>query len=63
MLIEEEGRSRRNPWVIIRKQMWEQVYKGAACFGMTPADLAGVRAVEKPPADKGKSKFFDRNTG
>jgi hypothetical protein len=34
------------------------VFKAAACFGMTPADLAGVRAVDKPAANNSKKKYF-----
>jgi len=47
-----------NPLVYTRKRAFDQVFKAASCFGLTPADLAGVRAVKKPDADKGKKKFF-----
>lgn len=52
------GTPMQNPWMTVRNQMWEQVYKGAACFGLTPADISSVRAVEKPDVEKGKSKYF-----
>ena len=49
-----------NPLLHVRKRAWEQLYKAAACFGLTPADLSGVRAVEKPSTDVQKAKYFDR---
>ena len=59
MVIEtDKGNAIQSPWVSIRNKMYEQVYKGAACFGLTPADLSAVRAVEKPSEDEGKSRFF-----
>lgn len=51
-----------NPLLHVRKRAWDQVYKAAACFGLTPADLSGVRAVEKPAQDADKAKFF-KGTG
>ncbi|NIQ93298.1 MAG: P27 family phage terminase small subunit, partial [Desulfuromonadales bacterium] len=47
-----------SPWVAIRNKMFDQVYKGAACFGLTPADVSGVRTVEKPTTIEAKRKFF-----
>jgi len=47
-----------NPLLHVRNRAWGQVYKGAACFGLTPADIAGVRAMEKPTTDDVKRKFF-----
>jgi P27 family predicted phage terminase small subunit len=52
------GAIQENPLLYVRKRAWEQVFKGAACFGLTPADLSSVRAVEKPSADGVKAKFF-----
>ena len=52
------GNMVQNPWVAIRNKMWDQIYKGAAAFGMTPADLSSVRAVDKPADDVEKTKFF-----
>ena len=52
------GGMTQNPWLRIRNTMWDQVFKGAACYGMTPADLSSVKAVDKPPADDSKSRFF-----
>jgi P27 family predicted phage terminase small subunit len=49
----------QNPLLSIRRAAWEQVYKAAACFGLTPADLSRVRAVEKPEHDNAKSRFFE----
>jgi len=54
----DKGNAVQSPWVAIRKQMWEQIYKAATCFGLTPADLSGVRSVEKPTIEDGKKKFF-----
>ena len=54
----DKGNAVQSPWVAIRKQMWEQVQKGAASFGLTPADLASVRAVQTKTDDAGKGKFF-----
>ena len=48
----------QSPWVRIRNEMWAQVCKGAACFGLSPADIAGVRAMQKPTTDDGKARFF-----
>lgn len=47
-----------NPLLYTRKRAWDQVFKAAACFGLTPADLAGVRAVERPAKKEGKARFF-----
>jgi P27 family predicted phage terminase small subunit len=54
----DKGNLQQNPWITIRKQMWEQVQKGAASFGLTPADLASVRSVQTKTDDAGKGKFF-----
>jgi len=53
-----KGAVMENPLLYVRKRAWEQVMKAAACFGLTPADLSSVRAVEKPAEDDAKSKFF-----
>jgi len=47
-----------NPLLYTRKRAYDQFFKAAACFGLTPADLAGVRAVERPAKEPGKEKFF-----
>jgi len=52
------GSEVKSPWVGIRNDMWAQVCKAAACFGLSPADLAGVRAVQKPSTDEGKARYF-----
>jgi P27 family predicted phage terminase small subunit len=52
------GFYQQNAWLTIRNKMWDQVCKGSACFGMTPSDIAGVTAREKPNQDKGKERFF-----
>ncbi|MEN6334131.1 MAG: P27 family phage terminase small subunit, partial [Phycisphaerales bacterium] len=54
----DKGNLVQSPWVAIRNKMYDQVYKAAACFGLTPADVSGVRAVEKPTAEDDKKKFF-----
>lgn len=59
-LVGENKTPTQSPWVAIRNKMYEQVYKAAACFGLTPADLSSVRAVEKPSADDKKASFFER---
>ena len=51
------GGWKQNPLLHVRERAWSQFLKGAACFGLTPADLASVRAVEKPTTDE-KAKFF-----
>jgi len=53
-----KGNAVKSPWVSIRNEMYKQVVDLAARFGLTPADLAGVRALDKPTADNGKAKFF-----
>ena len=59
MLIKTSGGAiMENPLLYTRKRAWDQVFKAAACFGLTPADLGSVRAVEKPAEDDGKAKFF-----
>lgn len=52
------GTAVENPLLYIRKRAWDQIYKAAACFGLTPADLSGVRAVEKPAEKEEKLKYF-----
>lgn len=56
------GSVMENPLLHVRKRAWDQVMKAAACFGLTPADLSSVRAVEKPAEEGAKSKFF-KGTG
>lgn len=53
------GYPMENPLISLRKKSWEQFGKGCALFGLTPSDLGGVRAVEKPIQDEKASKFFD----
>jgi len=52
------GTKVENPLLYVRKRAWDQVFKAAACFGLTPSDLAGVRAVEKPSKEETKAKYF-----
>lgn len=47
-----------NPLLYTRKRAWDQLFKAAACFGLTPADIAGVRAASEPPEDEDKAQFF-----
>jgi P27 family predicted phage terminase small subunit len=54
----DKGGVMENPLLYVRKRAFEQVMKVAACYGLTPADLSSVRAVEKPPEAGTKSKFF-----
>lgn len=56
--VTDKGNNVQSPWIAIRNKMWEQVYKGAACFGLTPADISGVRAMEKPTVEDAKQRFF-----
>ena len=58
--VTDKGAAIQTPWFAIRNKMFEQVYKGAASFGLTPADLSAARAIEKPSENEGKSKFFAR---
>jgi P27 family predicted phage terminase small subunit len=53
-----KGTTTKSPWARLRAEFFDQVAKGTSCFGLTPADLAGVRAVEKPLLNDGKAKFF-----
>lgn len=50
----------QSPWVGIRNKMVDQVFKAAACYGLTPADLSGVKAADKPSESERKSAFFKR---
>jgi len=52
------GAIMENPLLYTRKRAWDQVFKAASSFGMTPADLGSVRAVNKPSKDDVKTKFF-----
>lgn len=52
------GNAVQNPWWAVRTRAWEQVDKWLAQFGLTPADVSGVRSVEKPTAEDGKGRFF-----
>jgi P27 family predicted phage terminase small subunit len=58
MIQTAKGAIQENPLLYARKRAWDQVFKAAACFGLTPADLSSVRAVEKPIVEDGKKKFF-----
>ena len=55
----QSGYPMENPLISLRKKSWEQFCKGCALFGLTPSDIAGVRAVDKPLQDDKSSKFFD----
>lgn len=48
----------KSPWVAIRNDGIAQVIKLASCFGLSPADIASVRAVQKPTVEVSKKKFF-----
>jgi len=56
-----KGSPVRSPWVAIRSECYKQAIELASKFGLSPADLAGVRAVEKPTSDNQKSRFFKRD--
>ncbi len=48
-----------NPLLYTRKRAWEQVMKGAARFGLSPEDMANIRALEVPgKKEEAKAKFF-----
>lgn len=49
-----------NPLIYIRQGFWSQFCKGCSLFGLTPADISNVRAVEKPSEDDEKTKFFKK---
>jgi len=48
----------KSPWTAIRTECYKQAVELAGKFGLSPADLASVRSVEKPTADNHKAKFF-----
>lgn len=54
----DKGAVMENPLLYVRKRAFDQVMKVASCYGLTPADLSSVRAVEKPSEDGAKAKFF-----
>jgi P27 family predicted phage terminase small subunit len=59
LLIKTQGGAvMENPLLYTLKRAYDQLFKAAACFGLTPADINGVRAMDKPPKDEGKGKFF-----
>jgi P27 family predicted phage terminase small subunit len=53
-----KGSLTKSPWARLRSEFHDQVCKGAAAFGLSPADVAGVRAVEKPTVEDSKKRFF-----
>jgi P27 family predicted phage terminase small subunit len=55
------GNTVKSPWVSIRNDMWTQFCKGAACFGLTPADISSVQTVVKPTTEQTKQRFFGGN--
>lgn len=56
----EKGFEMRNPLLSICAKAYDQLFKAAACFGMTPADLAGVKPTDIPEENSIKSKFFKK---
>lgn len=59
LITTKNGYPMENPLISLRKKAWEQFCKGCALFGLTPSDIGGVRAVDKPIQDKEASKFFE----
>ena len=53
----------KSPWTRLRAEFLEEVTKLAACFGLTPADIASVRALDVRTSDDAKAKFFKPQTG
>ena len=51
----------QNPTYVMKNKARDQVAKLAALFGMSPADVQGVRVTDKTKEDKGKSRFFEKN--
>ena len=47
-----------NPLLYTRNRAFGQFCKMAACFGLTPADMAGVTKVPLPAKTDSKAKFF-----
>ena len=53
------GAVMENPLLYTRHRAWQQVMKAAGCFGLTPEDMANVRALEVPgKKEEAKAKFF-----
>lgn len=50
----------QSPWMRIRTETLDEVTKLAGCYGLTPADIGGVKALSKPQTDNLKAKFFGR---
>ncbi len=57
------GNEMKSPWVRIRADALDEVTRLAASFGLTPADIAGVKAVNRPQIDNLKAKFFGEKEG
>jgi P27 family predicted phage terminase small subunit len=53
----------KSPWARIRTEALDEVIKLAGCYGLTPADIASVKALDKPQLDNVKAKFFGHNGG
>ena len=53
----------KSPWVRIRAESLDEVTRLATCYGLTPADIAGVKAVNRPQTDNLKAKFFGAKEG
>jgi len=58
-----KGSDVKSPWTRIRAEMLDEVTRLASCFGLTPADIARVRAIDTRTLDETKSKFFARGEG
>jgi P27 family predicted phage terminase small subunit len=53
----------KSVWNRIRSEMLEEVTKLAGRYGLTPADIASVKALSKPQLDGIKARFFETLEG
>ena len=53
----------KSPWARIRAETLDEVSKLAGCYGLTPADIASVKALDRPQLDDAKTRFFGRGEG
>jgi P27 family predicted phage terminase small subunit len=57
LVVQTERGPARSPWAILQKQAWEQIQRGLADFGLTPASRSKIVAAPAPPKDDGEALF------
>lgn len=53
----------KSPWVRIRGETLDEVTTLTGRYGLTPADIASVKALDKPQLDNLKARFFGAKEG